>query len=168
MSAWADTVISLGPTRMVSTPRPLPAFRAIKDNFAMYKESAMFNPFLKFVVCLAAVFVAPSAWAGGPPTGVYGCYDAMMDYKMRLTITPMPFVMFGLIDGTTYADYDGHRGHYTYDEGSGMLTMTDGSRQGWRYHKVDNWSFRLIDNTKGTELYTCPFNAGKDPARGPW
>jgi hypothetical protein len=117
---------------------------------------------------LVAFFVIPAAWAAGPPTGVYSCYDAKMDYKMHLVITPMPFVMFGIIDGDTYADFDGHHGHYSYDEGTAMLTMTDGSRQGWRYHNVGSWAFRLIDNAQGTEIYTCPFSAGKDPTRGPW
>jgi hypothetical protein len=125
---------------------------------------AVRSAFLSLVACLAA----PVAWAAGPPTGVYSCYDARMDYKMQLAITPMPFVMFGIIDAATYADYDGHHGHYSYDEGSGVLAMTDGSRQGWRYHKVDSWTFRLIDNSKGTEIYTCPFTPGKNPLRGPW
>lgn len=116
-----------------------------------------------------AFLIAPGAWAAAaPPVGVYGCYDARMDYKMQLVITPMPFVMFGLIDSNTYSDYDGHHGHYTYDEASGMLTMTDGSRQGWRYHKVGTWAFRMIDNNSQKEIYTCPFDAGKNPVRGPW
>ena len=76
--------------------------------------------------------------------------------------------MFGLIDGASYADYDGHQGHYRWDEASGLLTMTDGSRQGWRYHKTADWSFRLIDNGTGAETYTCPFSPGKNPSRGPW
>jgi len=55
---------------------------------------AVRSAFLSLVACLAA----PVAWAAGPPTGVYSCYDARMDYKMQLAITPMPFVMFGIID----------------------------------------------------------------------
>jgi hypothetical protein len=27
----------------------------------------------------------------------------------------MPVVMFGLLDGTTYADYDGKQGHYSFE-----------------------------------------------------
>jgi hypothetical protein len=120
--------------------------------------------------CTAATLACIAfAWAaGGPPTGVYSCYDVRMDYKMQLVITPMPFVMFGIIDAANYADYDGHQGHYSYNAASGVLTMTDGSRQGWRYHKTAEWSFTLIDNTKGTEIYTCPHEAGKNPVRGPW
>jgi hypothetical protein len=118
--------------------------------------------------CAAAFLSFPAAAAGSPPVGVYSCYDATMNFKMQLQITPMPFVMFGLIDASTYADFDGKHGHYSYDTGTGVLTMTDGSRQGWRYHKVGEWSFTLIDNAKGSEIYTCPYEAGKDPSRGPW
>jgi hypothetical protein len=120
---------------------------------------------IAFLNMLAA---ATAAAADGPPRGVYSCYDATMDYKMQLLITPMPVVMFGLVDASTYSDYDGNHGRYSYDAGSGVLTMIDGSRKGWRYHKVGTWSFSLIDNNKGTDIYTCPYEAAKNPAHGPW
>ena len=91
-----------------------------------------------------------------------------MNYKMQLQIMPMPVVMFGLIDGSLYSDYDGKHGHYTHDVGQGVLTMTDGSRQGWRYHKVGDWAFQLIDNKTGNEIYTCPIDRTKDPSTRPW
>lgn len=131
---------------------------------------------------LAAVtlVLAPAAWAvAAPPSGVYGCYDARMGVNVPgcvrtsmgctgLVITPMPTVMFGLIDGSTYSDYDGKHGHYTYDAAGGVITMTDGSRQGWRYRKVADWSFTLIDNATGQDHYTCPLEPTKNPSRGPW
>ena len=80
----------------------------------------------------------------------------------------MPVVMFGLIDRSTYSDYDGHHGQYKYDAAAGVITMTDGSRQGWRYRKSAEWSFSLIDNNTGKELYTCPLETTKNPNRGPW
>ncbi len=90
----------------------------------------------------AALSAAPAAFAAdGPPTGVYGCYDARMGVNVPgcirtsmgctgLVITPTPVAMFGLIDGSTYSDFDGHRGHYTYDAAAGLIAMTDGSRKG--------------------------------------
>jgi hypothetical protein len=125
--------------------------------------------FLISTVFITVLQGVPAGWAAAvPPAGVYSCYDVRMDYQMHMIITPMPFVMFGLIDATTYSDFDGHHGRYTYAAAAGMLTMTDGPRQGWRYHKVAEWSFSLIDNNTGKEIYTCPFDAGKNPARGPW
>lgn len=127
-----------------------------------------------------AVLSAPAARAAdGPPVGVYSCYDSRMGVNVPgcvrtsmgctgLVITPMPVVMFGLIDGSTYSDYDGHHGHYRYDAAAGLITMTDGSREGWRYRKSADWSFRLIDNNTGKELYTCPLEKTKNPNRGPW
>ena len=46
--------------------------------------------------------------------------------------------------------------------------MLDGSREGWRYHKTGVWSFALIDNVHGGEVFTCPHDAHKNPSRGPW
>jgi hypothetical protein len=114
-----------------------------------------------------------------PPTGVYSCYEARMVPNapgcvrtnlgcFGMVITPMPVVMFGLIDSSRYADYDGKLGHYRFDPGQGLLLMTDGPRQGWRYHKKDNWAFTLIGNEDGQEHYTCPLETGKDPHKGPW
>jgi hypothetical protein len=125
----------------------------------------------RFALLLAALAVvaAPQARATtAPPTGVYGCYDVRFDYQMRMVITVMPFVMFGLIDAATYSDYDGHHGAYAYDGATGILTMTDGPREGWRYQKTGDWSFTLIDNKTGKPIYTCPLDAGKDPTKGPW
>ena len=127
---------------------------------------------------LVALIVAcagssPAAWAaGGPPVGVYSCYDATMAFSpisgSQLKITPTPVAMFGLIDGTSYADWDGHLGHYAYDFSSGTLTMIDGSRVGWRYRKTADWSFTLIDNQSGKEIYSCPLETAKNPSHGPW
>lgn len=130
---------------------------------------------------LAAVglaFLLPAtAYAEAPPVGVYSCYDVRMAYGVPgcvrtsvgcygMVITPMPVAMFGLVDGSTYADYDGEQGHFTFADG--ILTMTDGPRQGWRYRKIAGWSFRLIDNRSGKEVYTCPLEKTKNPTRGPW
>lgn len=132
------------------------------------------------LVILPALALSAGAMAQStPPTGVYSCYDARMAPNapgcMRsnlgcfgLVITPTPTVMFGLIDGSTYADYDGHRGHYRYDAGQGVLEMTDGPHQGWRYRKKDQWAFTLIGNDDGQEHFTCPLEMAKDPRKGPW
>ncbi|HEY5210029.1 MAG TPA: hypothetical protein VIJ42_11360 [Stellaceae bacterium] len=122
----------------------------------------------------AVLLAAPVAIAaGGPATGVYGCYDAQFKFnpvtgRSNLVITPMPVPMFGLIDGSTYSDYDGHRGHYAFDAASGVITMTDGSRQGWRYQRKADGAFELIDNKTGKLWYHCPLEKGKDPTRRPW
>lgn len=129
---------------------------------------------------LALLTGGGGAWAQGvPPVGVYSCYDARMAPNvpgcMRsaigcygLVITPTPMAMFGLIDASTYADFDGQRGHYVYDASENVITMTDGPRQGWRYRRKDTWSFTLIDNTSGAEHYTCPLETAKNPQHGPW
>lgn len=121
-----------------------------------------------------------AAAAGMPPApGVYACYEtrAAMNVPdcvrsslgcMGFVVTPAPVMMFGLIDATTYSDYDGKRGHYVYDAQSGILTMTDGSRDGWKYKHTADWAFRALD-AKGAETsYTCPLDDKKDPLKRPW
>ena len=122
---------------------------------------------------VSVIAVATVSWAAeAPPAGVYSCYDARMEFSpvsgSHLVITPTPFAMFGLMDGSTYSDWDGHHGHYTYDPAGGIIMMTDGSRQGWRYRKTATWSFTLIDNRTGKEIFTCPLEAAKNPSHGPW
>jgi hypothetical protein len=135
---------------------------------------------LQAALAASGLIFAPVAWAAaGPPVGVYSCYDVRMGYGTPgcvrtaigctgMVITPTPVAMFGLIDATSYSDYDGHHGKYTYDAAGGIITMTDGSREGWRYHKTGEWSFTLIDNNTGKEIYTCPLETAKNPAHGPW
>ena len=118
------------------------------------------------IALLAAAAATPAWAAGSPPRGVYGCYDVSMMPGRPMVITPTPVAMFGLIDDSTYADWDGHHGHYRFD--GTMLTMTDGSREGWRYRKTGDWSFTLIDNRTGNTAYTCPLDPAKEPSHGPW
>jgi hypothetical protein len=118
--------------------------------------------------------------AGMPPApGVYACYEARPAMNvpgcvrsslgcMGIVVTPAPTMMFGLIDGTTYTDYDGKRGHYTYDAQSGILTMTDGSREGWKYKHTEDWAFRALDAKGEQTAYNCPLDDKKDPLKRPW
>ena len=114
-----------------------------------------------------------------PAPGVYACYEtrAAMNVTgcvrsslgcMGFVFTPAPVMMFGLIDATTYSDYDGKRGHYTYDAQSGILTMTDGSREGWKYKHTADWSFRALDAKGEDTSFNCPLDDKKDPLKRPW
>jgi hypothetical protein len=130
----------------------------------------------------AATMVARTAEGGNeqaPPAGVYGCYSTrsvsgapgcvrttLGCFGMKIEVAPT--VMFGLIDRSTYSDYDGKKGHYSYNNQSGILTMTDGSRQGWKYKRVATWSFRMLDPQGNETAYTCPLEPKKDPSKRPW
>jgi hypothetical protein len=138
------------------------------------------KPAIRAAVALVGWLCGAPAWAaGGPPVGVYSCYDARSEFNapgcMRtsmgcfgIVISPTPVAMFGVIDASTYSDFDGHHGRYSYNAAQGIITMTDGSRAGWRYRKTQDWSFTLIDNNTGKEIYTCPLETAKNPLHGPW
>ena len=59
--------------------------------------------------------VARTAGAGNEaPAGVYGRYSAR-------AVSGVPTVMFGLIDRSTYSDYDGKKGHYSQPNRGSLL-----------------------------------------------
>lgn len=138
------------------------------------------NPrFTRFVLATVGAVVPTLAYGAAPPRGVYGCYQARAAMNvpgcirstlgcMGISITVAPVVMFGLLDRTTYSDYDGHRGHYSYDDRSGVLTLLDGSRRGWRYKRTATWAFRMLDQAGKETAFTCPLEPKKDPLRRPW
>ena len=130
------------------------------------------------IAFIVAAFVEP-AIAAPPPAGVYACYEARYTQGapgcvqssigcFGIAITPSPVMMFGLIDGANYSDYDGHRGHYKFDQGSGLLTMTDGALRGVHYKKVADWSFRKLDDKNQQTSFTCPLDKKKNPLVRPW
>jgi hypothetical protein len=86
-----------------------------------------------------------------------------------------PLFMFGLLDGATYADWNGKTGHYIYDPASRVVTMVDGPFQGERYRRgpdpdpargADN--LRLLDGAGQITAMNCPHNHVKDAHKHPW
>ena len=156
---------------------------AVADGGADAASTVEVNPVQQ--VAMAApvavdIAIANAANAGAtPPAGVYGCYSTRQEmnapgcvrtnlgcFGMKIEVAPT--VMFGLIDASTYSDYDGKKGHYSYSSQEGILTMLDGSRQGWKYKRVDTWSFRMLDPQGRETNYTCPLQPNKDPLKRPW
>jgi len=131
------------------------------------------------MLAAAVALVAVPAIASQPPSGVYACYEASYTQGapgcvpssvgcFGIAIKIAPVMMFGLIDETTYSDYDGHRGRYSFDQGSGVITMSDGSLRGVRYKKIDEWSFVKLDDKNRKTAFTCPLDKKKNPLVRPW
>ncbi len=97
------------------------------------------------------------AFAAPPPVGVYGCFG---QYGYAF---PM---MFGLLDGTTYSNYDGKTGRYAATED--MLTMLDGPLKGIKYRRTGPQSFRMLDAKGALTAFVCPKEGTKDPHKHPW
>ncbi len=134
---------------------------------------------VRMAAALVVGAIGQAAAQSVPPAGVYACYEVKATFGqpgcvqsnigcMGMSITPAPVMMFGLIDGSSYSDYDGKRGKYSYDGAAGVLTMLDGSRQGWTYKRVGDWSFRALDREGKETSFTCPLDAKKDPLKRPW
>ena len=134
---------------------------------------------LAAVALIISLACAVPASAAQPPTGVYVCYEARYTqgapgcvpsaigcFGMQIVVVPVMY--FGLVDGQSYLDYDGNGGHYAYNPGNGIITMTDGSLHGVRYHKTGDWSFRKLDDQGKETAFTCPLDPKKDVHHRPW
>lgn len=127
----------------------------------------------------AATALTPEVLATMPPLGVYYCRESFTTYNapgctrtavgcIGWTWQLRPVVMVGLIDRSTYSDYDGHTGHYAYDGRTGVLSLTDGAKRGWRYQRTHSATFQML-NPDGTQtVYECPLEPNRDPRRHPW
>jgi hypothetical protein len=111
--------------------------------------------------------LSSAALAEGPPqTGVYECMsqDGVA-----------PTLMFGLIDGATYGNYDGLTGHYRYDAKLRQLIFIDGPFKGIHYLRGENpdpvkgtGSMRMLDEHGQVTAINCPLNRAKNPSKHPY
>jgi hypothetical protein len=113
---------------------------------------------------LAIALAAPSQAQGfltSPLTlGVYECHDQMN--------TPTLDLWFGLLGASSYSNYDGKIGTYTYDPATGVITVSLQGRAGARYLRIGESAFRGVNEDGSLSGHTCPLNRAKDPAHPPW
>ncbi len=97
-----------------------------------------------------------SGATGGPPPqpGVYECIN------QGAVRTPMTFA---ILDGSTYMASSGRTGRYTYNSGTGVLSLMQGGETA-RFQRTGPTLFRPIRPDTG-ELggFTCPLNRSLNP-----
>jgi hypothetical protein len=107
----------------------------------------------------AAAAAAAAGGSGGKiEPGVYECYGQSVMVTM---------MAFGIIDGSTFMNSSGRRGRYTYNAGTGVLTLEPGAGQA-RYKKAGPTWFRPLLPNGQLGGFTCPLNRAKSPTRPPW
>jgi len=94
---------------------------------------------------LGAAFACGSAFGAAAqpfppaPSGIYGCIGSLAtgtavspyrDARSQTDAYSAVWLTFGLLDGSSYANFDGDAGHYTYSAAKGVLTMVDGPLKG--------------------------------------
>lgn len=52
---------------------------------------------------------------------------------------------FGIVNASTYRNFDGKTGRYSFDASSGVLRMTSGSSSGLAYKLMPEGNFRVLD-----------------------
>lgn len=68
---------------------------------------------------------------------------------------------FGIVDASTYRNYDGHTGSYEFDAASGVLHLTTGSSRGLRYQRQSPRNFRVLDEAGKITGGNCVLNTAK-------
>ena len=52
---------------------------------------------------------------------------------------------FGIVNASTYRNFDGKTGRYSFDASTGVLRMTSGSSNGLAYKRMPEGNFRVLD-----------------------
>jgi hypothetical protein len=68
---------------------------------------------------------------------------------------------FGIVDGTTYRNFDGKTGRYQFDASTGVLRMTSGSSKGLAYKRMADNYFRVLDDKGNITGGSCSLATGK-------
>ncbi|MBK8284085.1 MAG: hypothetical protein IPK97_04005 [Ahniella sp.] len=68
---------------------------------------------------------------------------------------------FGIVDDSTYRDFDGRRGQYEFDVGTGILRLTTGSSAGLAYKRQSPGYFRVLDDNDAITGGSCVLNTEK-------
>jgi hypothetical protein len=67
---------------------------------------------------------------------------------------------FGIVNGSTYRNFDGKRGSYSYDASTGVLRMTSGPSKGMMYRRESEGNFRVLDEKGNRTGGNCPYAPG--------
>ena len=113
------------------------------------------------VVCVQTTAIRADEFSGTPlKMGVYECYDqnANIDTVM----------MFGLIDATSYKNYDGDVGSYAFDQESGIIQVGLQTGAPARFVRIGATAFRALNEDGTLAGFVCPLNSAKDPNSPPW
>ncbi|MBK7686496.1 MAG: hypothetical protein IPJ25_11210 [Rhodocyclaceae bacterium] len=65
---------------------------------------------------------------------------------------------FGIVDASTYRNFDGKRGSYSYDSKTGVLRLTSGFSKGLAYQRQSEKNFRVLDDKDKITAGNCVWN----------
>jgi hypothetical protein len=65
---------------------------------------------------------------------------------------------FGIVDGSTYQNFDRKRGSYQYEPSTGVLRMTSGPSKGMTYRRMPEGNFRVLDEAGKLTGGNCVHN----------
>jgi hypothetical protein len=113
------------------------------------------------VACFQTTAIRADDFTGTALTmGVYECHDQLFNID--------PVMMFGLLDDTSYKNYDGDVGSYAFDQESGILQVGLQTGAPARFLRIETTVFRALNEDGTLAGFVCPLNAAKDPNSPPW
>jgi hypothetical protein len=109
-------------------------------------------------VVRAAPLAAAPAQANAK-SGAWSAPTAGQVYRCTLPgIGMFTGAYFGIVDGTTYRNYDGKTGRYTFDAASGVLRLNSGASRGLSYKRETATVFRVLDDNGKITGGSCIYN----------
>ncbi len=125
---------------------------------------------MKWILSVVMAFVATAplkAQTSSVPAGVYDCFGPGMAEggtvghgAGQLNVSGAKFSVIG---PGQYLSRGGKTGHFAFD--GVTLSMSDGPYRGMRFHKVAQWSFRMLREDGVEGPFMCPRNTSKDPRK---
>ena len=113
------------------------------------------------IACIQTTAVRADDFSGTALTmGVYECHDQLFNID--------PVMMFGLIDATSYKNYDGDVGSYAFDQASGVIQVGLQTGAPARFVRIGTTVFRALNEDGTLAGFVCPLNPAKDPNSPPW
>lgn len=109
------------------------------------------------ILCLA--FASPYALAQGAAGG------ALQPGRVYTCTLPgiglFTGAYFCVVDGSTYRNFDGKTGRYSFDPATGVLRMTSGPSKGMSYRRMSDSNFRVLDEKGALTGGNCVYVSAK-------
>lgn len=102
---------------------------------------------------------------GAPKRGVYECTNPDL---VQAGVALDPVNTISIVNGSTYRNFNGKQGSYSFNEGTGIITLTSGDSAGMKYKKMSDKNIRLLHPDGRVSGVNCVFNAHKNPDGSHW
>lgn len=148
-----------GDTQVVATGAPFDNKRGCKWSF---DEKGVIWWFMGSDVLPSGGAAAPAVAATGLASKPGAALQPGRVYTCTLPgIGLFTGAFFGIVDSSTYRNFDRKTGRYSFDASTGVLRLTSGSSKGMAYKLMPQGNFRVLDEKDSITGGNCVHAAAK-------